>query len=85
MNIPLDEKTLIRNTSTESQTKKSRYRRYENMKGVFGITNFEKIKGKHILLIDDVITTGTTLEACANILLESGAKKVSIAALAFAE
>ncbi|WP_316737837.1 ComF family protein [Pedobacter aquatilis] len=85
MNIPLDEKTLIRSTSTESQTKKSRYSRYENMKDVFGIINPEVIKGKHILLIDDVITTGATLEACANILLESGAEKVSIAALAFAE
>ncbi|WP_231458866.1 MULTISPECIES: ComF family protein [unclassified Pedobacter] len=85
MNIPLDEKILVRNTSTESQTKKSRYNRYENMKDVFGIAYQELIKGKHILLIDDVITTGATLEACANTLLENGAEKVSIAALAFAE
>ncbi|MDN3587256.1 ComF family protein [Pedobacter aquatilis] len=85
MNVPLDENTLVRITSTESQTKKSRYSRYENMKDVFGITNPDVIKGKHILLIDDVITTGATLEACANALLENGAEKVSIAALAFAE
>ncbi|WP_421945908.1 ComF family protein [Pedobacter sp.] len=85
MNIPLDEEILIRNTSTESQTKKNRYNRYENMKDVFGIAKPEKIKGKHILLIDDVVTTGATLEACANVLLECGAEKVSIAALAFAE
>jgi len=55
------------------------------MKDVFGIASPEKIKGKHILLIDDVVTTGATLEACANVLLECGAEKVSIAALAFAE
>lgn len=85
MGIDISEDHLIRNTSTESQTKKSRYNRYENMKDVFRVNYAEDIIGKHILLVDDVITTGATLEACANTLLAIGAAKVSIAALAFAE
>ncbi|UKT63236.1 ComF family protein [Pedobacter mucosus] len=85
MGVPFSETKLIRLLETESQTKKSRYNRYENMKAVFKVTEAESIIGKHILLIDDVITTGATLEACANELLTNGAAKVSIAALAFAE
>ncbi|WP_244214209.1 ComF family protein [Pedobacter jejuensis] len=85
MDVLFDESVLIRAISTESQTKKSRYSRYENMKAVFKTNNAQSIIGKHILLVDDVITTGATLEACANALIENGASKVSIAALAFAE
>lgn len=85
MNIPFSETDLIRSTSTDSQTKKSRYNRYENMQGVFKVVNPELMSGKHILLVDDVVTTGATLEACANELLKSGVAKVSIAAIAYAE
>jgi ComF family protein len=85
MGIGISEDHLIRNTSTGSQTKKSRYNRYENMVDAFKVNDPEDITGKHILLVDDVITTGATLEACANVLLAIGATKVSIAALAFAE
>ncbi|MCX2494134.1 phosphoribosyltransferase family protein [Pedobacter sp. PF22-3] len=85
LEIGISEDHLIRNTSTESQTKKSRYNRYENMKDVFQVNYPEDIIGKHILLVDDVITTGATLEACAITLLDIGAAKVSIAAIAFAE
>lgn len=85
MKTTYSDNILVRTISTESQTKKSRYSRYENMKAVFKTNNPDIIKGKHVLLIDDVITTGATLEACANTLLANGAEKVSIAALAFAE
>ncbi|MBE5321951.1 ComF family protein [Pedobacter sp. MR2016-19] len=85
MGIDVSEDHLIRNKVTESQTKKSRYNRYENMTDVFKVNSPEDIIGKHVLLVDDVITTGATLEACANALLAIGAIKVSIAALAFAE
>ncbi|WP_343522457.1 ComF family protein [Pedobacter sp.] len=85
MKIEFSEEILARNKVTESQTKKSRYNRYQNMKDVFQVNSTKNISGKHLLLVDDVITTGATLEACANALLAVGAAKVSVAALAFAE
>ncbi|WP_293299271.1 ComF family protein [Pedobacter sp. UBA4863] len=83
--IALSTKNLTRNKATESQTKKARYTRYENMQTVFSVSNAAEIADKHVLLIDDVITTGATLEACGNALLNHGIKKLSIAAIAFAE
>ncbi len=85
MEIPFTETQLIRHVETDSQTKKNRYNRYENMQSVFSVTNPKEILNKRILLIDDVITTGATLEACAVTLLENGAGQVSISTLAFAE
>jgi ComF family protein len=76
---------LLRKKVTDSQTKKSRYIRYENMQTVFSVNEHKQIENLHVLLIDDVITTGATLEACGNALLEAGIKKLSIAAIAFAE
>ncbi|WP_338766100.1 ComF family protein [Bernardetia sp. ABR2-2B] len=80
--IPHLEHGLKKITNTKSQTKKSREERFNNMKKGFTVSNPEEIRGKSILLVDDVITTGATLEACANLLLESDAKTVSIATIA---
>jgi ComF family protein len=85
LDLPMDIKNLFRNKATESQTRKARYHRYENMQEVFGVKDIIELAGKHILLVDDVITTGATLEACGNVLLAQGIGKLSIAALAFAE
>ena len=85
LNIEVSIKHLIRTKSTETQTKKARYTRYENMQAVFNVKHEEELKNLHILLVDDVITTGATLEACGNALLNIGVKKLSIAAVAFAE
>ena len=85
MEKPVSTKFLIRIRQTGTQTRKNRYRRFENMKSVFVVPHPETLTGKHVLLIDDVITTGATLEACASVLLEAGVSRVSIAALAFAE
>lgn len=80
--IPHLENGITKTKNTISQTKKSREERYNNMKDGFEISDKEAIKDKNILLLDDVITTGATLEACANLLLENGAKTVSIATIA---
>ncbi len=83
MLTPIGIDNLIRTASTESQTKKSRTSRYENMKEVFAVKNTSLLTGKHILLVDDIITTGATLEACCNVLLQIPDVKISVAAIAY--
>jgi ComF family protein len=85
LNATVVENNLIRTRATKTQTKKSRFARFENMKEVFAVADAEKLKGKHILLVDDIVTTGSTLEACALPLLEIPGLKLSIATIAYAE
>jgi ComF family protein len=85
LNIPVDTVNLIRLKHTDTQTKKARFSRYENMKDVFGIRDAEQLAGKHVLLVDDIITTGSTIEACGLELLKIPGVKVSVAAIAYAE
>ena len=84
MQKPLVNNNLIRDIHTESQTRKGRFERWENVSGIFKVKDPEALQGKHLLLIDDVVTTGATLEACCQILLEIPDVKVSIATLATA-
>ncbi|MEZ4903561.1 MAG: ComF family protein [Spirosomataceae bacterium] len=69
---------------TSTQTQKSRFERFENVAGIFELTQIEKIKGKRIALVDDVLTTGATLESAIATLLENGAKEVSVITIAAA-
>jgi ComF family protein len=82
--LPVDNQSLIRIKVSPTQTNKSRYERWANVEGIFKVVNPEVIAGKHILLVDDVITTGSTIEACTNELLKVTNVKVSVAALAYA-
>lgn len=76
---------IIRNRKSETQTHKSKQERWENVEGIFDIKNPQAIEGKHVLLIDDVVTTGATLESCGHTLLSAGANKLSFATLAIAQ
>jgi len=84
MEIELDVSTLIRSFASATQTRKSRFSRWENVKEIFMINSPEKLSGKHILLVDDVITTGATIEACATHILNIEGTRVSVASLACA-
>jgi ComF family protein len=80
----MDAHSLFRALESETQTRKSRFSRWKNVESVFQLRQPEKLTNKHILLVDDVITTGATLEACAQVLLAVPGVKVSVAAIAFA-
>lgn len=85
LEIPISEDNLFRTLATETQTKKSRFARYENMQDAFDLRDAEALTGKHILLVDDVITTGATLEACVLQMQKKVDLKISLSALAYAE
>lgn len=84
MNKIVDCKNLYRNIHTSTQTNKSRFERWKNVENIFKLRQKNQLINKHILLVDDVITTGSTLEACANAILEVENTKVSVATLAIA-
>jgi competence protein ComFC len=76
LGIPVSSDALIKEKETSPQMELSKEERAENIKGVFDVNNQEKIRGKKILLVDDVYTTGATMEECARVLKQSGAKEV---------
>lgn len=84
MNVKADLTTLYRAAESDTQTKKSRFKRWQNVESIFQLRNAGQLAGKHILLVDDVITTGATLEACAHTLLQVPGVKVSIVTMAYA-
>ena len=85
MDIPSEKEILVKETATSTQTKKSAFERWVNVESIFKIDSADKISGKHVLLVDDVITTGSTFASCADSLLAVPGIKVSIAAIAVAK
>lgn len=84
MKVPVMTGNVIRQRFTETQTRKHRDERWQNVEGSFVVTNPAAIQGKNILLVDDVITTGATLEACGSTVLQCEGAKLFIASLAYA-
>jgi ComF family protein len=82
---PVIPDNLYRQIHTNTQTRKNRFERWQNVEGIFDVRNPAEFEGKHLLLVDDVITTGSTLEACANPLLKIPDVRVSIVTLAYAD
>lgn len=77
----LSNDNLIREIHNPSQTKLSKSQRWDNVEGIFKLTNPDQYNDKHILLVDDIITTGSTIEACAKALLEAKNIKISVATI----
>ncbi|RYY92049.1 MAG: ComF family protein, partial [Chitinophagaceae bacterium] len=73
-----------RNSATETQTRKGRVARWQNMEGRFEVPYPARLEGRHLLLVDDVVTTGATLEACGRALLAIPGVTLSIATLCIA-
>lgn len=85
MGKPWMKNALIRKAFTETQTHKSRTERLENVLEVFAVNDSKALQDKHILLVDDVMTTGATLEACGMRILEIPGTKLSMATIAIAD
>ncbi len=85
LNANVEDNNLVRLRATETQTHRSRFARFENMQEVFSVIDPQRLIDKHVLLVDDVVTTGSTLEACAIPLLKIPGLKLSIATIAYAE
>jgi ComF family protein len=83
MEVEILKDVIVRLEHTETQTKKGRMERWQNMQGKFELVKPAKVEHKHVLLVDDVVTTGATLEACGHELIETDAK-LSIATLCYA-
>lgn len=83
LNIPVLNNVINRSRHTETQTHKGRIERWKNIEGKFVLSDPESIAGKHLLLVDDVITTGATLEACGSELLKAGNVELSVACLCY--
>ena len=84
LKIPVAEHSIVRPMHTATQTDKGRMERWKNIEGKFELRDRELVAGKHILLVDDVITTGATLESCGIEILKASNASLSIACLCHA-
>ena len=83
--LPIRVDVLKRKSNTETQTRKSSYERWQNVTDMFYCEKIENLRGKHILLVDDVLTTGATLVSCGDSLCQTNSTNISILTLAVAK
>lgn len=84
LDIPLNTKNLIRITDNSTQTKKNRLERWTNVEHIFKVKNMSLFQNQDVILVDDVVTTGATIEACCEALQEAGVRKIYLVSLAVA-
>ncbi|MHB8852249.1 MAG: ComF family protein [Ignavibacteriaceae bacterium] len=85
LHIPVNQRIIKRKRFTQSQTSLDMKEREQNIKDAFALKRDYKLKGKNILLVDDVVTTGATVRECGRLLLNNGANKIFVAAVAIAD
>lgn len=85
LNIPWNNRCLKRTRATPTQTQKGQLERFKNVEDAFCVTDASAVFDKRLLLVDDVVTTGATLEACSAVLLAAGSREISVATIAAAE
>jgi len=84
LRIPFKVGDIERIKASDSQTRKARYERWENVENIFNIISPATFENKHIMIVDDILTTGATIEACATAILNAPGVKISVATLAVA-
>ncbi|HET9825857.1 MAG TPA: phosphoribosyltransferase family protein [Chitinophagaceae bacterium] len=84
LNVEILRDVIVRPEHTETQTKKGRIERWQNISGKFRLLKPQKVQCKHLLLVDDVVTTGATIESCGHELMQANGTKLSIATLCYA-
>jgi ComF family protein len=85
LEVPYDDVAVVRQVNTSTQTRKNKTERWENVKQAFSVKDSAAIKNKRILLVDDIITTGASIEACGQELYNHGCKELSVACIAEAQ
>jgi len=85
LEVPYVDSVLLKTAATKTQVFKKRIARWDNTDELFTTQNISEIDGKHILLVDDIITTGATIEACCSVLSKAKDLKISVATMAIAQ